>query len=56
MPVYEFQCIECITNGSITASMNEEVKMTCPRCSKDMTRIYSAPGLILKGGGWGGKP
>ena len=55
MPSYEFQCEGCLTTGTVTASMNEQVSMTCPKCERPMERIYSAPGLIFKGGGWGGQ-
>ena len=30
--------------------------MDCPKCHTLMTRIYSAPGLVFKGKGWGSKP
>jgi len=53
MPTYEFQCVECTTTGAVTTSMYETAAMRCPRCQKNMERVYSAPGLIFKGGGWG---
>lgn len=55
MPTYEFQCLECLTTGTVTVSMQDKAVMLCPRCLKNMERVYSAPGLIFKGGGWGGK-
>jgi putative FmdB family regulatory protein len=53
MPSYEFQCSECSTTGTVTASMQETITMRCPRCNTFMKKVYSAPGLILKGSGWG---
>lgn len=54
MPTYEFKCEECSTTGTVTASMVEKASMRCPRCLKEMQQVYSAPGLIFRGGGWGG--
>ena len=57
MPTYEYSCKECGTHGSIHSSFNEDVPtMQCPKCKLDMSRLYSAPGLVFKGNGWGGKP
>jgi len=56
MPTYEDSCAECGTYGSIHKSYEDEVSgIDCPKCNLQMSRIYSAPGLIFKGGGWGGK-
>jgi len=56
MPTYEYSCNECGTYGSIHQSFIEDVPvMQCPKCQITMARMYSAPGLIFKGGGWGGK-
>jgi len=56
MPTYEYSCNECGTYGSIHQSFTDDVPvMQCPKCQITMARIYSAPGLIFKGGGWGGK-
>jgi putative FmdB family regulatory protein len=57
MPTYEYSCNECGTYGSIQKSYDDDVTgMDCPKCNLQMSRIYSAPGLIFKGGGWGSKP
>lgn len=54
MPTYEYSCNECGTYGSVHKSYDDEIDgMCCPKCDLQMTRIYSAPGLIFKGGGWG---
>lgn len=56
MPTYEYSCNECGTHGSTHKSFTEDVPvMQCPKCQITMARIYSAPGLVFKGGGWGGK-
>ena len=57
MPTYEFRCNECGTFGSTFRSFTEDVPtMDCPKCHTLMTRIYSVPGLVFKGKGWGSKP
>ena len=57
MPIYEYSCRECGTHGSVHSSFNEDVPtMQCPKCKLDMSRLYSAPGLVFKGNGWGSKP
>jgi hypothetical protein len=30
--------------------------MECPKCMTIMKRLYSAPGIVFKGNGWGSKP
>ena len=56
MPTYEYSCNECGTYGSVHKSYDDVVTdMRCPKCDLQMSRIYSAPGLIFKGGGWGGQ-
>ena len=56
VPTYEYSCNDCGTYGSIQKSYDDEIdSMSCPKCNLQMTRIYSAPGLVFKGNGWGGK-
>ena len=56
MPTYEYSCRECGTFGSKHRTYKEgDDGMTCPKCNVEMSRIYSAPGLIFKGDGWAGK-
>lgn len=57
MPTYEYSCNECGTYGSVHRTYKEDDGgMLCPKCGLDMARMYSAPGIILKGTGWGSKP
>ena len=56
VPTYEYSCNDCGTYGAIHKSYDDEIEsMSCPKCNLQMTRIYSAPGLVFKGDGWGGK-
>ena len=57
MPTYEYSCNECGTYGSVHRTYKEDDGgMLCPKCGLNMARMYSAPGIILKGTGWGSKP
>lgn len=55
MPTYEFRCSVCQSYGTAQFKFTDEASMSCPICKKSMDRVYSSPGLIFKGGGWGGK-
>lgn len=56
LPSYEFRCSKCNTTGTAQFAFSEQVFMLCEKCHLPMDRVYSAPGLIFKGDGWGGKP
>ena len=57
MPTYEYSCNECGTYGSVHRTYKEDDGgMLCPKCGLDMARMYSAPGIILKGTGLVSKP
>jgi putative FmdB family regulatory protein len=55
MPTYEFKCTKCDAMGTAQLKIEEDKVMRCPRCLVFMDRVYSAPGLVFKGGGWGGQ-
>lgn len=56
MPTYEYSCKECGTYGSVHRTYKEDDGgMICPKCKVDMSRIFSAVGLVFKGDGWAGK-
>ena len=53
MPKYDYQCDTCQMTMEITAvigSAPESIKCTC---GGQLTRTYSAPGVIFRGTGWG---
>lgn len=55
MPTYEFTCGTCEARGTGEFSVHQDAEMRCPRCHILMSKVYSAPGLIFKDSGWGGK-
>jgi len=55
MPTYEYIC-ECGYQESIMRHYSEpEKEYTCPDCGILLTRLWTAPGIHFKGGGWGGQ-
>jgi putative FmdB family regulatory protein len=56
MPSYEYECENCGNRISIMRSVNaQETEYDCPECEATLTRIWNIPGVMFKGGGWGGQ-
>lgn len=54
MPIYTFQCFECETEEKVQQSIYEPIRsdIMCPKCGYHMNRVYEAPGVQFKGGGF----
>jgi putative FmdB family regulatory protein len=53
MPTYDYQCQKCGFEFEREQRITEDPIKTCPKCkSRQAKRLLSAPGFILKGGGW----
>src|SRR6056297_2007749 len=53
MPIYEYQCRECSHRLEKLQKMSDAPLTRCPECGKDaLTKLVSAAGFRLKGGGW----
>ncbi len=53
MPTYDYQCGKCGREFTREQRITEPPVKTCPACkSRQVKRLLSAPGFILKGGGW----
>jgi putative FmdB family regulatory protein len=53
MPTYDYQCGKCGIEFEREQRITEPPVKTCPKCkSRQVKRLLSAPGFILKGGGW----
>lgn len=53
MPTYDYQCGKCGVEFEREQRITEPPVKTCPKCkSRQVKRLLSAPGFILKGGGW----
>lgn len=55
MPTYEYVCDKCGDRVAVIRSMTEQsLPISCVTCKIEMTRIWDTPGIVFKGGGWGG--
>lgn len=55
MPAYEYYCDSCGDRTTIMRSYSDEEETPTCTCGKEMLRIWNAPGIHFKGGGWGGQ-
>lgn len=56
MPTYEFKCPNCLRLEDKYFTFQEEHKLKCPGCKKQMVKIIGITPAIFHGGGWGAKP
>lgn len=53
MPIYEYQCGTCGHEFETMQKVSEDPLRDCPACGRsDLTKLVSAAGFRLKGGGW----
>ena len=53
MPIYEYQCEKCEHQFDTLQKLSEKPLKKCPECGKmSLTKLVSAAGFRLKGGGW----
>jgi putative FmdB family regulatory protein len=53
MPIYEYQCKACGHALEAIQKISEEPLKFCPECGQPhLTKLVSAAGFRLKGGGW----
>jgi putative FmdB family regulatory protein len=53
MPFYEYRCGSCGHEFEAMQKMSAAPLTECPQCSAaDLTKLVSAAGFRLKGGGW----
>lgn len=53
MPIYEYECKACGHQHEAIQKMSDDALTDCPECGKpELTRLISAAGFRLKGGGW----
>jgi putative FmdB family regulatory protein len=57
MPRYDFECDECGHVEEVVCSMDAvtELKTPCPKCNRQMRRLFYLGGIIFKGDGWPGQ-
>ncbi len=52
MPIYEYQCSHCDKVFEIFHKIDEDCKVTCPKCLKPTKKLISATNFVLKGTGF----
>lgn len=52
MPIYEYQCVKCNDVFEVFHKIDEECKITCPKCFGPTKRLISATNFVLKGSGF----
>ena len=53
MPLYTYQCYECMNVQEVMRSVKDRDKsVACDRCMVASERIVDLSGFQLKGGGW----
>jgi len=53
MPIYEYRCQSCGHELEKLQKISDAPLVDCPECGKaDLTKLISAAGFRLKGGGW----
>ena len=50
MPTYEYRCDECKSFVEVTERY--EFGPECVQCGRNMSRVWSAPGIQFKGSGF----
>lgn len=53
MPIYEYQCKSCGHEMEAMQKLSDDPLKECPACGDlELTKLISAAGFRLKGGGW----
>ncbi len=52
MPIYEYQCDQCKKVFEIFHRIDEDCKISCPKCLGAARKLISASNFVLKGSGF----
>jgi putative FmdB family regulatory protein len=53
MAAYTYKCPLCSSQKDVSHSINEAPTYQCDNCKVDLIKVFSAPQVAFKGGGWG---
>jgi len=52
MPTYEYECNECKYRFEVFQSIKDDAIKVCPKCGKEVRKIFNSTGIIFKGSGF----
>ena len=52
MPIYEYECDDCLHQFELKQSFNDDSAVACPQCDSTTRRIFSSSPIIFKGSGF----
>ena len=52
MPTYQYRCTACSKELEAVQKFSDPALTTCPSCSGDLRKVYSAVGVVFKGSGF----
>jgi putative FmdB family regulatory protein len=52
MPTYEYECQSCHERLEAVQSFSDAPLNVCPACGGALRKVYSAVGIVFKGGGF----
>ena len=53
MPIYEYQCVNCLHELEKLQKISDDPLIDCPECNEaSLKKLVSAAAFRLKGGGW----
>lgn len=52
MPTYQYRCTACSKEIEAVQKFSDPALTTCPACSGDLRKVYSAVGVVFKGSGF----
>lgn len=53
MAAYTYKCPLCQGTKDVSHSIMESPTFQCENCKVDLIKVFSAPQVAFKGGGWG---
>ena len=52
MPIYQYECNDCLCRFELKQSFNEDTQVSCPQCGSGTRRLISPVAVIFKGPGF----
>lgn len=52
MPIYEFECPNCLHHFELKRSVQDASPVSCPRCSGSTRKLFCPVPIVFKGSGF----